>query len=103
MSWPRSKAALGRPATPQDVLMYGMLSPDNLLDLVRNFVVFERDPHSGKSIKKVPRYQQYFSGEQSGVARADGHGTGRARRRGLAHPRLGKEPDHAVAGAQAAE
>lgn len=61
--WPHElaaiEAALGRPATPQDVLVYGMLSPDNLVDLVRNFVVFERDPHSGKSIKKVPRYQQY--------------------------------------------
>ena len=71
--WPHSlpaiEAALGRPATPQDVLMYGMLTPENLLDLVLNFVVFERDPHTGKTVKKVPRYQQ-FSAVNKAVARA---------------------------------
>ena len=32
---------LGREPTPQDVLLYGLLEPRNLLDIVRNFVVFE--------------------------------------------------------------
>ena len=45
--------------SPQDVAVCGLLSPENLLDLMRNFVVFERDVSSGKVIKKIPRYQQY--------------------------------------------
>ena len=27
----------------------------NLLDVVRNFVAFEKDPHSGRTIRKLPR------------------------------------------------
>ena len=34
-----------------------MFSPDNFLDLIRNFIVFE--PVDGKIIKKLARYQQY--------------------------------------------
>jgi type I restriction enzyme R subunit len=45
--------------SPQDVALCGLLSPENLIDLMRNFVVFEREVSSGKVIKKVPRYQQY--------------------------------------------
>ena len=37
----------------------GLLSRENLLDIVRNFVVFERDENTGRVIKKVPRYQQF--------------------------------------------
>ena len=48
---------IGRDATPQDVLLAGMLSKDNLLDLIRNFIVFDRD--GGKLVKKVARYQQF--------------------------------------------
>ena len=44
--------------SPQDTLLCAMLSPESLLDLVRNFIVFERDVSSGKVVKKVPRYQQ---------------------------------------------
>jgi type I restriction enzyme, R subunit len=43
----------------QDVTLAGLCSPENLLDIARNFVAFERDVHSGKVIKKVPRYQQF--------------------------------------------
>ncbi|MFO0692913.1 MAG: type I restriction endonuclease subunit R [Polyangiales bacterium] len=52
---------LGRAPTPQDVLFYGMLTPEALLDIVRNFVLFERDTSSGRTIKKVPRYQQLLA------------------------------------------
>ncbi len=79
--WPHQmtaiEAALGRPATPQDVLIYCMLSPENLLDLVLNFVVFESDPHTGKTVEKVLRYQQ-FSAVNKAVARC---GTPKARAR----------------------
>ena len=50
---------LGRTATPQDVLLAGLLSPETLLDVFRNFTAFERDEKSGKTIRKIPRYQQY--------------------------------------------
>lgn len=55
--------------SPQDVAIAGLLSPENLLDIVRNFVVFERDVTSGRVIKKVPRYQQ-FSTVNKALARA---------------------------------
>lgn len=43
--------------TWQDKLLVGMLSKRNLIDLLRNFVVFDRD--EGKLIKKLARYQQF--------------------------------------------
>jgi type I restriction enzyme R subunit len=42
---------------PQDILVAGMLTKQNLLDLVQNFIVFE--PEGGKTIKKLARYQQF--------------------------------------------
>lgn len=75
--WPHELAAiekaLGRAATPQDVLFYGMLTPEGLLDVVRNFVVFERDTSSGRTVKKVPRYQQ-FAAVNKAIDRARTHG-----------------------------
>ena len=72
-AYPRSEsdlaAALGRTAVPQDTLLCGMLAPENLLDLVRNFVVFERDDKSGKTLKKLARYQQ-FGAVNKAIARA---------------------------------
>jgi type I restriction enzyme R subunit len=53
------ESELGRRPLAQDVLFEGMLRPENLLDLVRNFVVFERDADTGRTIRKLCRYQQY--------------------------------------------
>lgn len=50
---------LGREPTPQDVLLAGTLAPAALFDLMRSFVVFERDSSSGRTIRKICRYQQY--------------------------------------------
>ena len=50
---------LGRPPTPQDVLLYGLLEPRNLLDIVRNFVVFEVD--GGRAVRKLTRYKQFIA------------------------------------------
>ena len=41
----------------QAQLIVGLLSPATLLDILRDYVVYELD--SGKLIKKLPRYQQY--------------------------------------------
>ncbi len=43
--------------TPQDILIYGLLEPHNLLDLIRNFIVFQTV--NGKLIKIMTRYQQF--------------------------------------------
>jgi len=42
---------------PQDVIIYGLLEKNNLLDIIRNFIIFER--YQGKIVKKVARYQQF--------------------------------------------
>ena len=71
---PRTDAEVAKLAgkdtpSPQDIMLAGLLAPENLLDILRNFVVFERDLGSGKVIKKVPRYQQ-FGAVNKAVARA---------------------------------
>lgn len=50
---------LGRTPTGQDVLMAGLLAPANLLDLIRNFVMFETV--DGRRVKKLARYQQFVA------------------------------------------
>jgi type I restriction enzyme, R subunit len=52
-------AQLGRPPTGQDVLLAGLLAPPNLLDLIRNFVMYETV--DGRRIKKLARYQQFVA------------------------------------------
>ena len=41
----------------QAQLIVGMLAPATLLDILRDYVVYE--PQGGKLVKKLPRYQQY--------------------------------------------
>ena len=60
---------LGCKPSKQDVLFYGMLRPENLLDLIRNFVVFEADASTGRTIRKLCRYQQYAAVNKA-IARA---------------------------------
>lgn len=43
--------------TPQDILICGLLEPKNLLDIIRNFIVYETI--RGKLVKKIARYQQF--------------------------------------------
>ena len=50
---------LGRTPTPQAILLYGLLEPRNLLDIVRNFVVFEVD--GGRTVRKLTRYKQFIA------------------------------------------
>ncbi|MEO0247667.1 MAG: type I restriction endonuclease subunit R, partial [candidate division WOR-3 bacterium] len=44
--------------TSQELLIYGMLSPKNLLDILHNFTIFKEDSKGGIA-KIVPRYQQF--------------------------------------------
>lgn len=64
-------AALGRKPTPQDVALWGLFQPANLLDIVRNFVVYENDPKSSRVIHKLPRYPQFLAVNKA-VARIKG-------------------------------
>lgn len=71
--WPADLAdlatRLGHEPSAQEVLFEGMLAPANLLDLIRNFVVFERDAATGKTIRKLCRYQQ-FAAVNKAITRA---------------------------------
>ncbi len=49
-------ALVDRVPTAQDILIYSLFQKSVLLDIVRNFTIFEVD--QGKTIKKLPRYQQ---------------------------------------------
>ena len=44
-----------RPITEQDKGIFSLLRPERLLDLVRNFIVYDN------GVKKITRYQQYFA------------------------------------------
>lgn len=56
--------ALGKPAlTSQETLVAGMLRPEHLLDIVRNFVLFMQA--GPRRIKLVPRYQQFRAVHQA--------------------------------------
>ena len=46
-----------RKPTPQDIMIAGMLKKQTLLDMLKNFVLFEVEEH--KKIKKVAKHQQY--------------------------------------------
>jgi hypothetical protein len=39
--------------------LWSLLEPSRLLDLLAHFIVFETDPGTGKTVKKMCRYQQY--------------------------------------------
>lgn len=54
---PEVENIVGRTPQTQDIAIVGALQPENLLDIMRNFIVYEVE--SGKIIKKIPRYQQY--------------------------------------------
>lgn len=53
----------GVPPEGQARLIAGLLYPPTLLDILRDFVVYEHD--QGKLIKKLPRYQQYRAVKQA--------------------------------------
>lgn len=49
-------ATLGENPSQQAILIYALFRKEVLLDLIRHFVIFELE--EGKTIKKLPRYQQ---------------------------------------------
>lgn len=71
--WPANELdfgkAHGHTPSAQEVMFEGMLRPENLLDLIQNFIVFERDAATGRTIRKLCRYQQ-FGAVNKAIARA---------------------------------
>ncbi len=53
----RELGKAGGPLSSQEKLVAGMLRPAHLLDLMRNFTVWDTD--EGRLVKKVARYQQF--------------------------------------------
>ncbi|HQN18631.1 MAG TPA: type I restriction endonuclease, partial [Syntrophobacteraceae bacterium] len=50
-------AAHGRKVTPQDRLLFSLCLPERLIELTRQYIVYDE----GGAVKKVARYQQYFT------------------------------------------
>lgn len=55
--YPLDAKDLGDPATAQQLLIQGLLTPKNFLDIIQNFTIYETE--SGRTIKKIARYQQF--------------------------------------------
>lgn len=55
--YPLTVADVGAEDASQDILLAGLFSKTNFLDVMQNFTVFE--PDNGRIIKKIPRYQQF--------------------------------------------
>ena len=55
--YPLKKEEVGSEPTSQEVLIAGLFSRENFLDILQNFTVFE--PAGGRILKKIPRYQQF--------------------------------------------
>ena len=62
-SEPEFEHRFGVPPEGQARLIAGLLHPPTLLDILRDFVVYEHE--QGKLIKKLPRYQQYRAVKQA--------------------------------------
>jgi len=55
--YPTDAKELGSPANAQQLLIQGLLNPETFLDIIQNFTLYETE--SGRTIKKIARYQQY--------------------------------------------
>lgn len=55
--YPLTHQDLGENPAPQNLLIKGLLDPRNFLDIIQNFTIYETE--SGRTIKKIARYQQY--------------------------------------------
>ena len=55
--YPIKQSDMGENPNSQELLIAGLFTRKNFLDIVQNFTVFE--PVDGRVIKKIPRYQQY--------------------------------------------
>ncbi len=73
------KQSLDRIPTQQDIGVWGMLRPKRLLDLAKNFILYDA------GVKKVMRYQQFFAIKKllGRVEKISKHKTGQKRQGGI--------------------
>lgn len=74
--YPSTIEEVGSPEESQDVLLRGLFSKINFLDILQNFTVFE--PVDGRTVKKIPRYQQFRAVHKT-IERIKSEGTRRER------------------------
>ena len=55
--YPLTKEQVGSQPTSQEILIAGLFTKKNFLDILQNFTVFE--PAGGRILKKIARYQQF--------------------------------------------
>ena len=55
--YPLTREQVGPEPNSQEILIAGLFTKKNFLDIVQNFTVFE--PVDGRILKKMPRYQQF--------------------------------------------
>ena len=55
--YPLTVAQLGPETTSQEIMIAGLFTKTNFLDIIQNFIVFE--PVDARVIKKIARYQQF--------------------------------------------
>ena len=80
----------------QAQLIVGLFSPATLLEILRDFVVYELE--WGRVVKKLPPVPAVPGGAGNYVPYSHWREAHRAWGRGLAHPGFGQIPDHAMAG-----
>jgi type I restriction enzyme R subunit len=64
--WPRTESEF---AGEFELGLWALLNPSRLLDVIAHFIVFEREPDTGRVVKKMCRHQQYRAASKL-VARA---------------------------------
>ncbi len=55
--YPLATSDIAEEPYSQQILISGIFTPTNFLDIIQNFIVFE--PEDGRTIKKMARYQQF--------------------------------------------
>ena len=83
---------LGRNPYSQDVFLFGVCSREHLLDIIQNYLVYERE--QGETVKKICKYQQ-FKAVSKLIKRISEKKTTKGRSC-LAHPGKRKEPVNAL-------
>lgn len=78
--WPRTigqvASLLGREPTAQDLLLFGMLSPPNLLDLLQNFIAFIASPETSRSERTLCLGSEYRAVQSAFLAAGKKPGPG---------------------------
>lgn len=78
--WPRTigqvASLLGREPTAQDLLLFGMLSPPNLLELLQNFIAFIASPETSPSERTLCLGSEYRAVQSAFLAACKKPGPG---------------------------